>query len=291
MTVRKVKMGILKMDENVFKGKLNKFYSRNFKYRGKAYVLTKDLYFPPHTDANKSVRMGPAGELLAIGGDLTPDRVMHAYKNGIYPMFFEDQPKLWWTSEIRCVLYPKDIHISKRVQQVIKSNKFNLTVDKSFYDVISACSELRKDNTWLTPERMISCNELHELGFGHSVEVWQGEKLVGGLFGIAFGSYVYIESMFARVDHTSKLAFIALTLRLGEMNYPMIDCGFWLTDHMKNLGVACISRDEFLKILDQGVQIPDSVEAWGDLFENWDFGLAVKSFVSQKQERKGVGDE
>lgn len=291
MTLAKVKLFLYKVDGRLFNGQIKAFHSRFFKYRGKAYRLTQDLYFPPHTSSNKNIRLGQTGELLAIGGDLTPDRMVHAYKNGVFPMFFDDQPILWWTSEIRCVIFPEDIHIPKDVQKFIKSKNFHLTVDKSFHDVISACSESRKDYTWLTRERMVSLIELHKLGIAHSVEVCQDEKLVGGLFFVAIGSCYMGESMFARVNHASKVAFIALSLRLREMNYIIQDCGFLPTDHLKKMGAVVITRDEFLKILDQGVQIPDSVEAWGDLFKSWDFSQAVKSFVSQKQGRKGVGDE
>lgn len=281
MILVKVKSGILKIDKLFFKGYFKAFSSRYLTYRGKAYVLTKDLYFPPHTSSNKSVRLGPEGELLAIGGDLTPERMVHAFKNGIYQISFQDQPILWWTSEIRCVFFPKKLHISKKMQEVIKSNKFHMTADKAFHDVISGCCESRKDFTWITPERMASSLKLHELGFAHSVEVWQDDELVGGLFGIAFGSYFYIESMFTQVSHTSKLALIALTIRLGEMNFPMVDFGIWPTEHAKSLGAVIISRGEFLGILDQSAQNHDVVEKWGDLFEDWDFRSAVKNHGSE----------
>ncbi len=281
MILVKIKSGILKLDELLFKGKIKTFHSHYLTYRGKAYVLTEDLYFPPHTSSNKSVRLGPEGELLAIGGDLTPERMVHAFKNGIYQISFKHQPILWWTSEIRCVFFPKKLHISKKMQEVIKSNKFHMTVDKTFHDVVSACSESRKDFTWITPKRMASSFKLHELGFAHSIEVWKDEELVGGLFGIAFGSYFYIESMFTRVSHTSKLALIALTIRLGEMNFPMLDFGIWPTEHAKSLGAVIISRDEFLGMLDQSAKSQDAVEKWGDLFENWDFRSAVKNHKSE----------
>ena len=200
-------------------------------------------------------------------------------------MFFNDQLFLRWTSEIRCVFFPKDIHISKKMHEVKKSKsqkvkKFHLTAyNKAYHDVVRACSESRKDFTWLTSERMASSFELHELGFAHSVEVWQDEKLIGGLFGISFGSFFYPESMFARVKSSSKVAFTALCIRLKEMNYSILDCGIWPTDHLKSLGAVIISRDEFLEILDQNVQTPDIVEDWRELFENWDFSLAVENFI------------
>lgn len=184
VTLKKFKLGLLRLDDLIFKGKLKTFYIRRIKYRGKAYVLTEDLYFPPHTASNKNIRMGPEGELLAIGGYWEPERIIMAYKNGIYPVVFKDQPILWWTSERHCVMYPKDIHITKNMQALIRQDKFKLTADKAFHDVVSACSEERKKYTWLTDEQVEAFHKLHAMGFAHSVEVWQDEKLVGGLFGV-----------------------------------------------------------------------------------------------------------
>ena len=279
MILVKIRSAIVKLDKLFFKGQIQAFRLRYLKYRKKAYVLTEELYFPPHTSSNKSVRLGPEGELLAIGGDLTPERMVHAFKNGIYQISFKDEPILWWTSKIHCVLFLENMHISKDVRKFIVKENFRLTVDKAYHDVVRACSESR--DTWLTPERMASSFELHELGFTHSVEVWQDEKLIGGLFGIALGSSFYGESMFARVKNSSKVAFTALCIRLEEMNFSICDCGIWPTDHLKSLGAVIIPRDEFLGVLDQSVQTHDVVENWGNLFENWDFRSAVKNYESK----------
>jgi len=282
--LKRVKLGLLKIDKLFFKGKIKAYYSRNFKYKGKAYKLTKDLYFPPHTSANKNVRMGAVGELLAIGGDLSTDRMIHALKNGIYPMFFNNEPILWWTSEIRCVLFPKDIHISKNIRSLIRKNNFFITVDKTFDDVVRACSESRQDYTWLNPERMALSFKLHKLGVAHSIEVWQDEKLVGGLFGIALGSCWFGDSMFARVSNTSKLAMVALTLRLEEMNFFVEDCGFWPTDHLKSMGAVIIPREEFLEILERSIQTPDIIDNWSNLFVNWDLRLAAEKHIANEHQ-------
>ncbi len=276
MILQKFKTGLLKIDDIVLNGILKAFYIRNIKYRGKAYELTDDLYFPPHTDSNKSIRMGSTGELLAIGGDWKADRIIHAYKSGVYPVSFKDQPILWWTSEVHCVMKPNEIHIAKNMRTLIRQDKFKLTVDKAFQAVVSACSETRKGYTWLTHEQVEAFHNLYALGFAHSVEVWQDEKLVGGLFGISFGSYFHGESMFARVNHASKLAYIALSLRLAEMDNFIMDCGIWPTEHMKSLGATVISRDEFLKILDISKDVPDVINNWEDLFNNWDLKQAVE---------------
>lgn len=279
MTLKKFKSGLLRFDNLIFKGKLKAFYIHRIKYRGKAYELTEDLYFPPHTASNKSIRMGPEGELLAVGGDWKPERIILAYKNGIYPVVFKNQPILWWTSERHCVMYPKDVHIPKNMRALIRQNKYKLTVDQAFYEVVSACSETRKDYTWLTHEQVKAFHQLHTLGFAHSVEVWQDEELVGGLFGVSFGTYFHGESMFARVSHTSKLAYIGLSVRLAEMNFTIMDCGIWPTDHIKSLGAVVISRDEFLEILDRSKDAPEVIADWGALFENWDLKQAVQNHL------------
>lgn len=274
-----LKSQLLEIDTHLFKGNFKKLYNQHLKYRGKAYFLSKELFFPSHTSANKNVQMGPTGQLLAIGGDLSPERIILAFKNGIYPSSFKDQPILWWTSEIRCVILPKDIHISKVMWRLIKHNHFYLTVDSAFHDVVSACTESRQDYTWLTPDRIKSCCTLHDLGYKHSVEVWQDDQLVAGLFGFNLGSYFYISSMFTRVNHASKFAMIALSIRLAELNFSMLDCGIWPTDHLKSMGALIISREEFLKLLEESAQVPNSIENWNDLFKNWDFCEAVKKHL------------
>ena len=199
------------------------------------------------------------------------------------PNVFENEPILWWTSEIRCVIFPQNIHIPKDAWSLIKKNNFKLTVDEAFYEVVKACSESRKYYTWITPQREESTLKLYELGFAHSIEVWQNEVLVGGLFGIAYGSYFYGESSFTRIKHASKLAMIALSLRLNEMNYCIYDCGIWPTDHLKSMGATIIPRDEFLKILGLSVETPSKCKEWGSLFKNWDFKQAAEKHQADRQ--------
>ena len=285
MKLNKTKEVLFKIDRNFFKGNLKGFYTCHFAYRGKAYKLTKINFFPPHSSSNKNIRtgIGSNGELLAYGGDLSSERMILAYKNGIFPLNFDNQPFLWWTSEIRYVLFPRNIHITKRMRQFIRNKDFTLTVDKAFRAVISACRESREDLTWITPERIESSCELHELGFAHSVEVWQDGELVGGLFGVAFGSYFHIESLFKRVNNASKVAMIAFVLRLNEMKGSVVDCGFSVSDHIKGMGAEIISRDELLEIIDQNANVSDVVENWTDLFENWDFKAAAENHFINSQ--------
>lgn len=280
MIPKKLKTGIMKIDKRLLNGKLMGFYIRYIKYRGKAYALTNKLYFPPHSAANKTIRLGPEGELLAIGGDWTPERIIFAYKNGIYPVSFKNQPILWWTSEMHSIMHPKDIHIPKNMQAIIRQNKFHLTVDRAFSEVINACQESRTEYTWLIPEQMEAFYRLQQMGFAHSVEVWQDGNLVGGLFGIAFGSYFHGASMFSRLKNTSKLAYIALSLRLAELGLGVMDCGIWPTEHMKSLGAIVITRDAYLQMLDPAVKAPDIIEDWGKLFENWDLPQAAQNHLA-----------
>lgn len=279
--LKKLKSQLLKFDNRFLNGKIKSFYTHHIQYKGKAYFLTKELYFPPHTSSNKNICMGPADQLLAVGGDLTPKRIILAFKSGIYPSSVIGQPNLWWTSEIRCVLFTNHIHVSKIMWRLIKHNTFRLTVDKAFYDVVNACAESREDYTWLTPDRRKSCCTLHDLGYKHSIEIWQDENLIAGLFGFSLGSYFYISSMFTRVNHASKFAMIALTIRLEELNVTMLDCGTWPTDHLKSMGAVIIDRDDFLKLLDQSINAPDIIDNWEDLFKNWDFCQAVRNHLAK----------
>lgn len=274
-----VKEAIYKIDQALLNGAAKSYYYRNFAFKSKAYHLTKEIYFPPHTDSNKNIPFGPYGELLAVGGDLSPERLIHAFKNGITQSSNQDEPLLWWTADIRCVFFPQKVHISKKMNEVIRSNKFHLSIDKCFDEVLDGCSEGRV-STWLTPERKSATNKLYQAGVAHSVEVWQNGKLVGGLFGVAFGSYFYVESMFTRVNHTSKLALIALVLRLGEMGFPIVDFGIWPTDHAMSLGAEIISRDEFFKILESALETPKSFENWNDLFADWDLKAAANQHLA-----------
>lgn len=277
MLLGKLKSCFIKVDKCFLGERFMAFYLRNLKYKGKAYSLNDNLYFPPHTSANKNIRLGPVGELLAVGGDLSPERLIDAYKNGVCQCSFRNEPLLWWTSEVRCVIFPKDIHISKVARRLIKQGNFELTVDKAFSAVLEGCIEGRENCTWITPERIAASAKLHELGLAHSIEVWREEKLIAGLFGISMGSYFYASSKFARVNHASKVVMIALAIRLEELQYSMLDCGIWPTDHLKEMGAVNIPRDEFLKRLDQSVEMPDIVDKWEELFLNWNLVEAIKN--------------
>jgi len=201
--------------------------------------------FPDITDALKN----PNG-LLAIGGDLDETRLLNAYQKGIFPWFNEGQPILWWTPNPRCILKPNKIHISHSLKRCLRKNKFQITYNKNFANVISQCSINRnKDNdTWLTPDMKKAFINLHKSGYAHSVECWHNKELVGGLYGIAMGKIFFGESMFSRMSNTSKITLVHLAKRLEEMNFQLIDCQI-SSKHLQTLGAELITRNQFTKFL------------------------------------------
>jgi len=186
--------------------------------------------------------------LLAVGGDLLPDRLLLAYRNGIFPWYSDDSPILWYSPHERFVLYPDELKTSKSMRQVIRSNKFRLSFDTCFSEVIACCAQAERvdqDGTWITGEMEQAYIRLHQLGYAHSVEVWLGNNLVGGLYGVPVGNIFCGESMFSKVSNASKLALIWLC-ETGK--YQMIDCQVY-TDHLASLGAKMISRADYLALL------------------------------------------
>lgn len=208
------------------------------------YFLSQELYFPPVAEAS------PEG-VLAIGGDLSPERLILAYKNGIFPWFNNDEPILWWAPPERMVLFFEDLKISKSMRNVLNQNKFTITFNTAFRDVISNCKKIyRKDqpDTWITDEMVEAYCKLNELGYAKSVEVWQNDELVGGLYGIDLGHIFCGESMFSKVSNASKVAFINLAKKLEKENYRIIDCQVY-NDHLASLGCMEIDREDFMLVL------------------------------------------
>ena len=212
------------------------------------YRLSKDLIFPHPSLAEED-------GLLAVGGDLSAQRLLLAYTNGIFPWFSEDEPILWWSPDPRFIVYPKDIKISKSMKKLFKKNTFKITFDTCFRDVISNCSNVRKETgTWITKEMIDAYCKLHEIGFAHSVETWYENRLVGGLYGIIIGKCFFGESMFSTMDNSSKAAFITLGKVLSQKEFLMIDCQVH-TSHLESLGAVHISREEFLELLKKGTSM------------------------------------
>ncbi|HCO82907.1 MAG TPA: leucyl/phenylalanyl-tRNA--protein transferase [Arenibacter sp.] len=208
------------------------------------FLLTHRLLFP---DVEKADEDG----LLAVGGDLSPDRLILAYNNGIFPWFNEDSMILWWSPDPRMVLFPNKIKISKSMQQVIKSNRFRITWNAQFEEVVNACSLIQRkgqEGTWITPEMKSAYLILHQMGIAKSMEVWENNELVGGLYGIDLGNVFCGESMFSKRSNASKFAFINLAQELKKKEYKLIDCQVH-TDHLESLGAEEIPRKQFIKIL------------------------------------------
>lgn len=210
------------------------------------FRLSEDLIFP-HPSLSEE------DGLLAIDGDLSPERLILAYSNGIFPWFSDEEPILWWSPNPRCILYPKDIKISHSMKKLLKRNTYKITFDTCFRDVISNCGNLRKESgTWITNDMIEAYCKLHELGYAHSVESWYEGELVGGLYGISIGKCFFGESMFSTMDNASKAAFITLCKKLEEQEFIMIDCQVH-SKHLESLGAVDISREEFLKLLEKGI--------------------------------------
>jgi leucyl/phenylalanyl-tRNA--protein transferase len=208
--------------------------------------LSQQLSFPEHSSADEN-------GLLAIGGDLSRDRLVLAYRSGIFPWFSENEPIQWWSPDPRFVLFPENIRVSKSMKQVLRNNRFSYTVNKSFEDVIRACAQLRLwEGTWITNEMISAYCDLHRSGYAVSVEAWENELLVGGLYGIRMGRLFFGESMFSTVNNASKYAFINYTKQLQEEGCILIDCQVY-TEHLESLGSEFISRNQFLNILKENL--------------------------------------
>jgi len=201
--------------------------------------------------------------LLAVGGDLSPPRLLNAYANGIFPWFSSEDPILWWSPDPRMVLLPGSTHKSGSMVKFMKKEPFRLTCDRVFARVVEQCMLPREKQkeTWITPAMRDAYILLHNLGFAHSLEVWQGEDLVGGMYGIALGKCFFGESMFSRVSNASKFGFIRFSEKLFASGYLFLDCQV-PSDHLKSLGACEISRDRFLELLGKGLQFETSSGAW-----------------------------
>ncbi len=216
------------------------FLNLNFKMK----FLTKDLIFPDVNDADQS-------GVLAFGGDLSTERLMLAYKSGIFPWFNIDEPVIWWAPNPRMVLFLDEIIVSKSMRNIVNRNIFTISFNQNFRQVITNCQQInRKDQngTWITNDLIEAYCKLNELGLAISIEVWQNNDLVGGLYGIDLGHVFCGESMFSKVSNASKFAFLNLVNDLKSKNYQLLDCQVH-NDHLESLGCREISRNDFMKIL------------------------------------------
>ncbi len=209
------------------------------------FFLTDQLNFPPVESANNE-------GLLAVGGDLSTERLILAYRSGIFPWFNADSLILWWSPDPRMVLFPHKVKISKSMRKVLHGGRFRLTKNRCFETVISQCSSIKRsgqEGTWITREMKEAYIELHKKGHAKSYEVWEKDKLVGGLYGIDLGHVFCGESMFSKVSNASKFAFIRLAQELEDNHYSLIDCQVY-NEHLASLGAEEMPRTRFLKILE-----------------------------------------
>ncbi len=226
------------------------------------YWLDPVLSEMPFPSAQLALR-DPNG-LLAIGGDLEPERLLNAYRNGIFPWFSEGQPILWWSPEPRSVLFPEQLRVSRSLRKSMRQERFRFSFDRAFDQVIESCAAAPRpgqNGTWIVDDMVSAYMRLHRLGHAHSVEAWESGELVGGLYGIAIGKVFFGESMFARATDASKTAFVSLVNNLRHWDFALIDCQVE-TAHLNSLGAQNIARAEFLKLLQHWCQQPPAAAAW-----------------------------
>lgn len=205
-------------------------------------ILNEKIEFP---DVSKASKDG----LLAVGGDLDPERLILAYKNGIFPWFDNDKYIMWWSPDPRFVLFPEKLKISKSMNQILRKSDFKITVNQEFQKVINECSQVKRpgqSGTWITKKMIEAYTKLFNMGYAKSIEVWKQNELVGGLYGVDLGNNIFCgESMFSKVNNASKAGFITF---IQNTNYKLIDCQVY-TGHLESLGAQEISRKEFIKLL------------------------------------------
>ena len=210
------------------------------------FLLSNELYFPPVTEADEE-------GILAIGGDLSTQRLLLAYRKGIFPWYSDDEPIIWWCPNPRFVLFPDEIKISKSMRAVIKKQTYSFTINNCFNNVIKNCKTINREGqsgTWISEEVIDAYTNLHNLGYALSAETWKNNKLVGGLYGVKMGNIFFGESMFSLSPNASKFAFIQLVQYLKNEGVKLIDCQVY-TNHLESLGAKMIDRNDFMRLLEQ----------------------------------------
>lgn len=223
------------------------------------FLLDSDLFFPDPEEASSE-------GLLAVGGDLSEDRLLLAYESGIFPWYSQDDPVLWWSPDPRCVLKIENLKISKSMRNIINRGIFRCTFDNEFSTVMDRCGSVRAEGegTWITGEMLEAYNKLHDLGIAHSVEVWHNDKLVGGLYGLSLGNMFFGESMFSQMSNSSKYALICLCNALKSKGFEYIDCQIY-NSHLGSLGAENMKRKDFLKLLKESMKHETLRGSWEDL--------------------------
>lgn len=216
------------------------------------FRLTKELIFP---DPGWATEEG----LLAVDGDLSPERLVLAYKLGIFPWYGEGEPIMWWSPDPRCVLFPADVYLSKRLQRLLRQGHFQVTCNRAFSSVVTACADVRLESgeeTWLVAEMKNAYQRLHELGYAHSIEAWSEGRLVGGLYGVALGRFFFGESMFHLESNASKVILAQLCRYMEKEGFVLLDCQV-PNPHLDSMGASHIPRSDFLARLAAGGLGPD----------------------------------
>ncbi len=213
------------------------------------FLLTEDHVFP-------DPKLAEEDGLLAVGGDLSAERILLAYRQGIFPWFSGEEPILWWSPDPRLILFPEKLRISKSLQQTLRSGKFRISFDACFDQVIAQCAHTERkeqSGTWISKGMKNAYQHLHELGHAHSVEAWYGTVLVGGLYGLSIGKVFFGESMFHKLRDASKVCLVALVEKLLRDSFTLIDCQV-TTMHLVSMGAQEISREQYLSLLKEGIQ-------------------------------------
>lgn len=226
------------------------------------YFLDDTLYFPPVKEANNY-------GILAIGGDLKPERLLLAYRSGIFPWFSEGEPIIWWSPDPRFVLFPEKLKVAKSMRPIFNQKRFSITYDQAFSEVITQCRQTYRPGqhgTWITDDMQAAYQNLHQQGYAHSVEVRNAEgKLVGGLYGISLGACFFGESMFSHESNASKAGFITLVRDLQKRGIQLVDCQVH-TPHLESLGAEMILREDFIDLIQKLLQVPTLQGNWQELF-------------------------
>lgn len=227
-------------------------------------MLKTDIWFP---DVEESTEEG----IVAVGGDLSVERLILAYSRGIFPWYSSDRsPILWWSPDPRFVLFPENLIVSKSMRPYFNQNKFKVTWDQNFEDVIKNCQKIDREDqpgTWITSKMLAAYIQLHKKGYAHSVEVWLENELVGGLYGISLGKVFFGESMFSKVSNASKFGFISLVNQLKQKGFLLIDCQ-QETKHLESLGANAIKRKDFIDILNDNNIEETYIGSWENYFNH-----------------------
>lgn len=221
---------------------------------------------PPDVFPDPEQALDDPNGLLALGGDLSPPRLLAAYRQGIFPWYEDGQPIMWWSPDPRAVMLPDGLHVSRSLRRTLRSGRFKVSTDHDFAGVIGACAQLRAaQGTWITADMRNAYMQLHALGHAHSIETWRGDQLVGGVYGIAIGGAFFGESMFSTETDASKVALVALMKQLAGRGFGLLDCQLE-TPHLTSLGSRLMARRDFVRTVRDLTRLPEETGSWRTAF-------------------------